>query len=265
MNCLTRSPLATLGLTGLIIGLATPAFADSSAKKARSLIQEVVKAVGGAHALHHQKDVEYTYTKRTDGKITKQSLERYIFQGEKSWAKYLDGKKEIVQGYNGKKTWAQLDGQLVSDPKTLKRADFSRKTNFYWFAMMHKLLDPGVIYEHAGQQRLGDTKYDLVKMTFAAGIGDVQDIYLLYINPHTKLIDQFLFTILDFGKKDPMLMQVKYKKVNGITLPASRRYTKSDWKGSVAKDAQWNEQEMESIKFNNGFKPSLFAPPVPKK
>ena len=41
----------------------------------------------------------------------------------------------------------------------LSRADFLRKTNFYWLAMMDKLLDAGMIYE-----RLSDRVADGVPL-----------------------------------------------------------------------------------------------------
>lgn len=47
----------------------------------------------------------------------------------------------------------------MTDAALLRRADFLRKTNFYWFAMMHKLLDPGMTYE-----RLSDRVADGVPL-----------------------------------------------------------------------------------------------------
>ena len=104
--------------------------------------------------------------------------------------------------------------------------------------------------------------YDLVKLTFDKGVGDVSDTYVLYVNPKTRRIDQVLFTVLDYGKKDPFLMEVEYARVDGVLLPVKRRYTESDWSGRVKKDAQWTDEVSVGVRFDNGFPASMFEPPV---
>jgi hypothetical protein len=93
-------------------------------------------------------------------------------------------------------------------------------------------------------------------------VGTVQDTYLLYLNRGTHLVDQFLFTVMDFGIKEPLLMKVTYKEVNGLKLPAYRTSIASNWQGQV-KETNWTEEIMEDIKFNNGFARSLFNKPAP--
>ncbi len=48
-------------------------------------------------------------------------------------------------------------------------------------------------------------------------------------------------------------MRVEYETVEGVKLPARRRYAASNWQGAVAKDAKWTKQLMTNIKFKNGF------------
>jgi hypothetical protein len=134
----------------------------------------------------------------------------------------------VIQAYNGKDSWVTVDGKPISDPQAVKLADFSRKTNFYWFAMMFKLLDPGVTYKYEGTRNTEGKTYDLVRIGFEAGVGAVQDSYLLCLNRDTHLVDQFLFTVIDFGIKDPLLMKVTYKEVSGSKLPAYRIYIASN-------------------------------------
>lgn len=244
---------------------ATLLMANEDPKK---LVQEAVEKVGGLDRLHQLKDVEYLYTFQLGNGNKDISLERYIFDGELSWAKYHQmgtqpelAEKEVIQGFTGKNTWVTVDGQMSSDEKMLKRADFLRKTNYYWFAMMFKLADPGTYHKYEGTQQLEGIDYHLVRLSFEEGIGDVQDTYLLFINPYTGLVDQFLFTVMDFGVKDPYLMKIGYVSVDGVMLPASRRFTKSDWQGSIDAEAKWNIEMMTDIKFDNGFKPADFAAP----
>lgn len=242
---------------------------SADAPDAKALVAKVVAEAGGVEALRRKKDVEYTYLyRRGDTGVLDASVERYVFDGEKSWARYdvhegvnpeADG--PVIQGYDGKKSWQVISGVETTDTKSLRRADFLRKTNFYWFAMTFKLLDPGLRYTHEGQRQVRDTTYELVRISFDEGVGDVADTYLLYINPKTWRVDQFLFTVLDFGKKEPFLMRVDYQRVDGVVLPTKRRYAPSNWAGTVAKDAQWTDELSLGIRFNNRFTDTLFEPP----
>ena len=237
---------------------------------AKALVAKVVEEAGGVDALRKKADVEYTYLYRRGGTgALDVSVERYVFDGEKSWARYdvyeglnPRGKGPVIQGYDGRSTWQTVAGVKSSDADSLKKADFLRKTNFYWFAMTFKLLDPGLQYEYAGRRKVGAATYELVKVTFDGGVGDVSDTYLLYINPNTWRVDQFLFTVLDFGKTDPLLMMVEYERVDGVLLATKRRYTASDWSGEVPEDAKWTDEISIGIRFGNGFNESLFAAPA---
>ncbi len=238
-------------------------------KDPKELVKKMIEKTGDYEKLKSLIDVQYTYTQRQGASGAEDvSIERYIFDGELSWAKYLkyrnhvfpDKEVEVIQGYNGKESWVTIDGQLIDDPQANKQSDFLRKTNFYWFAMMQKLLDPGLTYSYERQKTVGDINYDLVKVSFDPGVGDVSDTYLLYINPHTKLVDQFLFTVMDFNVTEPYIMRVKYEELNGVLLPANRKLTKSNWNGDILGD-DWTEEIMTDIKFNNGFRKEDFDKP----
>lgn len=261
-----------IGVAALSIGLLLGAAGRLGAKTpdAKALVTKVVDEAGGADALRKKVDVEYTYLyRRGETGALDMSVERYLFDGEKSWARYdvhegvnPGGEGLVIQGYDGQTTWQTVADVKTRDPKSLSKADFLRKTNFYWFAMTFKLLDPGLQYAYAGRRKVGETTYELVKITFDAGVGDVADTYVLYINPKTWRVDQFLFTVLDFGKKDPLLMMVDYERVDGVLLPTKRRYTTSDWSGQVAEDAKWNDEVSVGIRFGNDFREGLFAAPA---
>ena len=238
----------------------------------KALVMEMVTAVGGAEALKSLKDVEYEYTYDVPAEGKKDiSVERYVFDGEYSWAKYTTRTKwvmpevqgEVIQGYDGNESWVTVDGKLQEDSVVLRLSDFFRKTNFYWFCMMFKQLDPGMTYEFKGKQQVDGITYDMVKVGFEDNIGDVQDTYVLYINPETKLVDQFLFTVMDFGMAEPLLMKIEYQTVDGLKVPAFRKYVPADWDGNI-KGEDWVENYYKNVKFNNGFTKDLFEKPVAK-
>lgn len=257
-------------LTALIltIGLCQVAVPVEAERDARTLVKFMVEAVGGTERLRALKDVEYEYTYlQPDGKKDV-SLERYIFDGELSWAKYLTREAfvapqlegELVQGFDGSESWATLNGSLIDDPNLNKINDFMRKTNFYWFTMMFKLLDPGINYKRLPSRVVNGVEYDVVEVFFEEGVGDAQDTYVLYVNPVTHLIDQFLFTVMDFGMSQPLLMVVKYAEVDGLKLPTARSYVASDWEGNIRGD-KWTAEISDKIRFGNDFTKVQFQRP----
>ncbi len=161
----------------------------------------------------------------------------------------------MQQAWDGLAATASLNDELLpEDHEAIGFANFLRKTNFYWFAMMHKLLDPGMVYALEEDRKVNGQVYNVVKVGYEDGVGDVQDTYVLYINPETKLVDQFLFTIMDFGIAEPKLMEVKYETIDGVQLTTYRRYADANWNDEVLNDA-WTEEITENVKFNNGFSP----------
>ena len=72
------------------------------------------------------------------------------------------------------------------------------------------------------------------------------------------MVDQFLFTVADFGVLEtPNLMKVLYEEVNGFLLPTKRMYTKADWDGNNIND-EWIHVEWSNIKFNTGISKDIF-------
>lgn len=242
--------------------------------KGHELVYKAVQKTGDYQKLLDQKDVVYNYTYRTPDGKEDVSTEKYIFNGELSVGQYTKHERNmpklegpITQGFDGKNFWLTHNGSNITDPEILKGAIFTRRTNFYWFAMMQKLLDPGLLYKHLRQEKLNDITYDVVEVTFDESNKKGSDTYHLYINSKTSLIDQFLFTVVDFKVVDkPLLMRVTYETFNGLMIPSYRKYTRSNWKGEVLKDDAWVEEISKDIKFNQDLKVSEFkAPATPSK
>lgn len=234
--------------------------------KGHELVYNMVEKVGSYQKLRNKNDVVYTYTYTTPDTKTDISTEKYIFDGELSYGKYkqhqrtlpeLEGTME--QGYDGKEYWIKVNGKEINDTDAIKRVMFSRPTNFYWFTMFQKLLDPGLKYEYLGQKKWDNKNFDIVKISFDSENDKPSDIYQLYINKETGLVDQFLFTVVDFGVvKNPLLMQIEYQQIDGFLIPTKRKYKKSTWEADVL-DAPWIEVNWTNITFDNNFKKEEFA------
>lgn len=233
--------------------------------KAHELIYEMTQKVGDIQKLKDKKDVVYTYTYKTPDGKTDISTEKYIFHEELSYAIYHKHERTlsefegiIEQGYNGKEFWLKNNSNTIQDELALKRVIFNRKTNFYWFCMMQKLMDNGLIYEYIKEDTISGIIYDVIKVTFSSEDEKPTDIYQLYINKTTKLIDQFLFTVADFGViETPFLMKLKYEEIDNILIPTQRKYTQSDWNGNAINE-NWINVTWTDIKFDNNLSKDMF-------
>ncbi|MBE0393670.1 hypothetical protein HNQ02_001786 [Flavobacterium sp. 7E] len=232
--------------------------------KGQELVYTMVQKVGDLSQLYDKKDVVYTYTYQTPDGKTDITTEKYIFDGQLSYGAYKKHERTlpdlsglIEQGYDGNEFWLKNNGKSLTDEKLLKMVAFNRPTNFYWFTMMQKLLDPGVNYEYLNEKTIDSVNYDVVKITFESTDGKPKDTYQLYLNKETHLVDQFLFTVADFGKIDPLLMKLEYETIDGLMIPTKRKYKASNWDAKVT-DEPWIQVNWTDIKFNNGLKKSDF-------
>lgn len=236
------------------------------AQDAEEIINETVEALGGKQHFFGLKNVNYDLEYRApNGGLTLLAHETYVFHKELSTATYTEhtllGKNgKVVEGYDGTNAWVTFDGKLSTDQQANGVARFLRKTNYYWFAMFFKLQGEGVNLEYTGSKTMNGKAYNLIKVTFGDGIGDAQDTYVLYINKATKLIDQFLFTVVGFGVTEPNLMQVEYETVDGIKIPSKRKYIQSNWNGEI-KGKEWTITNWTNIKFNTPVDKSIFNTP----
>ena len=126
--------------------------------------------------------------------------------------------------------------------------------------LMFKLLDPGISYKRLPSREVNGIVYNVVEISFGESVGDAKDTHVLYLNPTTHLVDQFLFTVMDFNMSNPLLMVVKYAEINGVKLPTARSYVSSDWEGNVRSE-KWTAEISDKIRFMNGFSRDQFERP----
>lgn len=238
-------------LLAVLLGTCGLAPQSLSAQSPRALIDEMITAMGGTEALYALGDVSYVYHNARGA-----SEERYIFDGEVSWgrSKMPDGRTR-VQYFDGSNARVWLDGEETEDESQLESAFFSRKTNYYWLLMMQKLADPGLVYTSGGKRTVDGIEYDIVDVTFRDGVGVAKDRYVLYINPYTHLVDQFLFNVTAVGRQDPILMKYTYDTFDqGVKLPVVRQsHAAANWEGDLSADGRWSVRWITDVRFNRGF------------
>lgn len=86
--------------------------------------------------------------------------------------------------------------------------------------------------------------------------------YQVYLNRETGLVDQFLFTVVDFGVEEtPYLMQLEYEEIDGLLIPTVRRYVQANWEGEPLGDS-WIKVNWTDVSFNNGLTTEIFQKPT---
>lgn len=253
----------------LLLLITTGSLAAQSDAQSEKLLREVVKAVGGWDKLWEQKDVSFTYDYQYAGTDKRDlSTERYLFDGEHSWAKYTQHDINVAPGKPGVVTQALVNGKpyimvgdkMMDDPEMLGGTSFLRSANYFWFTMFHKMDNPGVVATPKGKETVNGTAYEVVHVTYdPAKTGkEVNDEYILYVNPKTKLVDRFFFSLPAMGVKAPViLMELDYKKINGLQVSTVRRIFQPGPDGKLP-DSPQLVQTLTDIKFNNGYKAKDF-------
>lgn len=227
------------------------------------LLQEMETKVGGWDKLWAQKDVEFQYNYvYADGKKDV-STERYIFEGEHSWAKYaqhdinvMPGKGgEVIQSLVNNKPACAQDGNAMEDPQILGGTEFLRKANYFWFAMFYKMQNPGTVHKYLGKELVDGVNYHKISVAYESEkTGKPQnDAYVLYLNPETMLVDHFFFSLPAMGVNQPVLkMKVAYEEINGLLLPTKRWAYQPGPNGQPSAEP-FLTQTSTQVKFNNGF------------
>jgi hypothetical protein len=258
----------------LIIGLIQFSCQSNSGIKrttAEDLIHDMTEAMGGLEKYRLLKDVSFTYTYRDTTKGTQDvSHEQFLYEGELSMAEYSEHTKNVfpespnpvIQGWDGHQAWLIVDSNFIPAPPALRVAKFSRNTAFFWFNMMYKIADPEANYKVLSNRNFDGIEYKIVEITYGENVGDAQDRFILYLNPKTKLVDQFLFSNMFFNASEPRMMQVQYEEFNGLKFPTYRRYKPADWDGNILPDTHWSEQISTHINFNTGLLKSDFEKPM---
>jgi len=229
----------------------------------QSILAAIEYAQGGWGNLWNKKDVQYTYDYRyPDGKADI-STERYIFNTEASFGNYtqhdinaMPGTKgDVMQYFDGTSTMAMLGDKKVEDPQAIGGSEFLRRANYFWFVMPYKLNDKGTILKYMGQEDHNGTSYDKIEVTYDPAITgkEQNDIYILYVNPSTKMIDRFFFSLPVLGINAPVIVaNYKYEDIDGQKVATKRTYFMPNEKGEYGETPNI-VQTLSNVKFNNGF------------
>jgi len=234
-----------------------------STEDPQSILAAIEYAHGGWNDLWKKGDVQYTYNyNSTDADKTDLSTERYIFSNEASFGHYTQHEVNVMPGvegtvsqcFDGEKTVVLVNNVTNEDPQANTVGNFLRKANYFWFVMPYKLNDSGSTASYEGQETHNGKVYDKVKISYDPAITgkEQNDSYVLYVNPETKLIDRFYFSLPFMGVNEPLIIaDYEYSDVDGQMIATKRSYYMPGEKGYA--ESPNLVQTLSDISFNNGF------------
>jgi len=236
------------------------------------LIHEMLDGLGGIDNYRKLKDVTFSLTYRDTAKnVQDVSTEKFLYDGELSWATYPehtknvfpDSKNPVTQAWNGSEAWVIVDGNFIPAPPAKKMAKFARNTSFFWFNMMYKMADAGTIHKILPTRMYKGKEYNIVEVSYEENIGDAQDKFVLYLNQDTNLVDHFIFSNMFFGPDvPPRMMHVDYETHDGLKFPKKLYYEMSDWDGNPIPGPMRSEKLFSEVQFNTGISKEQFEKPM---
>ncbi len=180
-------------------------------KEFPEFFQKVLDAHGGLETWNKMNTLKFTATQRTpptnyvvDLKSRKETIS-------------IEGKYTF--GNNGEQIWITP----VRDSFPNKNPRFVKNLLFYFVAVPFVFADEGVNLTDLGSKEVNGRKYDVIKVTFNAGIGDApEDQYIMYVNPDSHVVDFITYSVTYFDKTRATkynALKYSWKKTNGLLFP----------------------------------------------
>ena len=230
----------------------------------QGMLTAIEHAYGGWGDLWKKGDVEFSYhyhdpiLKKTD-----LSTERYLFGNEASYGHYTqheinvmpEAEGEVTQYFDGEKTTVMQNGRISEDPQANAVGAFLRRANYFWFVMPYKLNDSGTLVSYEGPEEHNNIVYDKIKVTYDPALTgkEQNDVYIFFVNPETRLIDRFYFSLPFMGVNEPVLIaNYEYEAIDGQMVSTKRTYFLPNGKGEYGNEPSL-VQTMKNIRFGNGF------------
>ncbi|MBX2820730.1 MAG: hypothetical protein KTR29_13645 [Rhodothermaceae bacterium] len=150
---------------------------------------------------------------------TRQAYHDLLELGTHSEAKPVSGQF----AWDGKDAWISPDTLKQPNPR------FWATTGYYFESIPFILADPGISYERVPDEELDGVMYDRVDISYGVGVGDSPgDIYMLYVNKETALVDAIRYTVTYGQSKEEAMQQESpretlfyykdYVTVDGLTV-----------------------------------------------
>lgn len=170
----------------------------------------------------------FTFNVEREGKIVASYAQQWDrFTGDYAVSgKTRDGDDlRVVMNVNTREGKAWRNGQPVADPAELLRFGYQRFINdTYWLLMGFKTFDPGVTLAYDGERVSGERVHDVVRLSFA-GVGLTPgDVYWMWVNRDTGLVDEWHMKLQGSKPEDaPSVVLFRdYRRIGGLLISTRR-------------------------------------------
>lgn len=170
----------------------------------------------------------FTFNVEREGKIVASYAQRWDrFTGDyRVSGKSREGDEQLViMNVNTKEGRAWKNGQEVADPKDLLTFGYRRFINdTYWLLMGFKTFDPGVTREYAGEKTENGQTYDVVKLSFKEVGLTPNDVYWMWVNRNTGLVEQWHMKLQGTKpEEEPSVVTFRdYRRFGGLLISTKR-------------------------------------------
>jgi len=146
-----------------------------------------------------------------------------------------------VAVYDGRTVWVQPNTADWDEA----RADLIGWA--YWWALPHKLQDPGVRLEPLGQEEWEGKTYDVATLSFDEGVGDTPgDRYRLYQDPTTGRLE--VVVVLPEGQADGWALRYEdFREIEEIPIP--HRWQFFRWSPQTGLGEPVGEASLQDVHF----------------
>jgi len=203
-------------------------FAASAQPTADAVAQRAIDVLAGP-AWNDARYFAFTFDVEREGKIVVSYPQRWDrFTGDyRVSGKNREGEDVlVVMNINTKEGKAWKNGQAVADPKDLLTFGYRRFINdTYWLLMGFKSFDPGVSREYAGEKSdAGGNVYDVVQFSFDKVGLTPGDVYWMWVNRKTGLVDQWHMKLEGSKPEDEagVVLFHDYERFGGLQISTRR-------------------------------------------
>ncbi len=167
-------------------------------------------------------------------------------------------------GFDGEDVWITPDRDALNYGAPPR---FYSGTYFYFFALPFVFADPGTRVEKLEPRTLDGKAYDVLRVTYEAGVGDSpEDEYLAYFDPETKRLRLALYTVTYGRAVEPgapprygALRYDEWQTVRGLLVPEHAVYFR--WAGDHLGERR-SEVWFHNVRFDRASpSPEQFARP----
>jgi hypothetical protein len=195
--------------------------------KALQIADEVMEALGGKESWEQARFLHFTFVRQ--GRRLNITWDRYLGRYR------LEARNDAGVPYIVVMNLFTRQGRVVVEGRPLEGAELSEYLTraeriwageIYWLLAPYKLRDPGVVLAYDGEETVGGTVYDRLHLRFDNVGLTPGDVFWMYINRSTRLLDRWRFRLESGAEGD--FRWSGWKRFGGILLSTERTSTKGE-------------------------------------